>query len=609
MAKNDGLYTINLSGVGANTYAILAQLNVGNRAISITQTPKKDPESYPDALVLAYATVDDQGGVTLEDTRSRTDICGLIDSAGNLSIKIDYAINYIDTQIEGRLDQIEQQLQAQSAELDGKIDEANKLVSQISPPSIGTIQFSASQNIEEGWLRCDGSFINEAEYPELVAALGKNYPSGDKFKLISDGNISPTISNGVIYSGYLWVFSLSNKTLFGVPLDVEGGLKEIPITCSDLHWNNLVPPSLDSPLCLSIVPHINKVGAKLFISQIKGEGRIQGYKGHLLEDYDYLDSLLLFGAEFAMDSPSLEVSPPFSNTPPGESYQMSGKTYYYYTNSDSLFVPYVTSIDRNGEEVFLCVCGMRMGTYGGYGSGASLSWKEGGPQANVETNGLNTDSSYEASTSYSRGGFSRKNHGEAVTTCLRTGGGNTGGVQSTPNGLFESNLSKVTLTSVETRNSLGPMCLVSSNKILSSFDLTTGIIVSRLNSSGKIGKSLFPSIPSSSRLFVDAGVYAWGKDMFFLFVGTGILFSRTLEPGDWGYLDTSSIMGIITQFGYLDYDENSGTLYLMGQDTNNVIKVAKLVLNTLYDYANDGAWLPLIASDGIPAYIKAKEVV
>ena len=36
------------------------------------------------------------------------------------------------------------------------------------------------------------------------------------------------------------------------------------------------------------------------------------------------------------------------------------------------------------------------------------------------------------------------------------------------------------------------------------------------------------------------------------------------------------------------------------------VKAAKIVLNTLYDYANDGAWLPMIAADGVPAYIKAK---
>ena len=91
-----------------------------------------------------------------------------------------------------------------------------------------------------------------------------------------------------------------------------------------------------------------------------------------------------------------------------------------------------------------------------------------------------------------------------------------------------------------------------------------------------------------------------------IFVGTGIIFSRDLTEGSFGYLDTTSVLGAITQFGYLDYSEDEGTLYLLGQDTTNTVKVAKIVLNTLYDYANDGAWLPLIASDGVPAYIKAK---
>ena len=92
-----------------------------------------------------------------------------------------------------------------------------------------------------------------------------------------------------------------------------------------------------------------------------------------------------------------------------------------------------------------------------------------------------------------------------------------------------------------------------------------------------------------------------------IFVGTGIIFSRTLETNSFGYLDTTSVLGTITQFGYLDYSQDEGTLYLLGQDTTNTVRVAKIVLNTLYDYANDGAWLPMIASDGVPAYIKAKE--
>lgn len=130
-----------------------------------------------------------------------------------------------------------------------------------------------------------------------------------------------------------------------------------------------------------------------------------------------------------------------------------------------------------------------------------------------------------------------------------------------------------------------------------------------VRSDGAKGGDIRPgiSLPSAARVFVDAGAYLWGKDIYMIFVGTGIIFSRTLEEGSFGYLDTTSVLGTITQFGYLDYSQDEGTLYLLGQDTSNRVKVAKIELNTLYDYANDGAWLPMIASDGVPAYIKAYE--
>lgn len=96
--------------------------------------------------------------------------------------------------------------------------------------------------------------------------------------------------------------------------------------------------------------------------------------------------------------------------------------------------------------------------------------------------------------------------------------------------------------------------------------------------------------------------------MFMVFVGTGIIFSRDLTEGSFGYLDTTSVLGTITQCGNLQYSQDEGTLYIVGQDTTNAIRAAKIVLNTLFDYASDGTWLPSMYQDGIPAYIKAKEV-
>lgn len=50
-----------------------------------------------------------------------------------------------------------------------------------------------------------------------------------------------------------------------------------------------------------------------------------------------------------------------------------------------------------------------------------------------------------------------------------------------------------------------------------------------------------------------------------------------------------------------DHIKKSITIKQVSADVN------KLVLYDTADYATDGAWLPLIVSDGLPAYIKAKE--
>ena len=187
--KNDGDYPVDYAGEGA--YAVLARLNMGRRMIELTAVPKADPEVYPDALVLAYV----ENGAAV-DTRHQTGICGGIDAAGSLTGKLEFALDYIDTEIEDKLAQAEAVIRAQEAELDRKIEQVQAQVDKIVPPPVGTIQFSASQDVGEDWLRCDGRFVSESDYPELVAALGKLTPSGDKFELISNGEIGPQIPTG-----------------------------------------------------------------------------------------------------------------------------------------------------------------------------------------------------------------------------------------------------------------------------------------------------------------------------------------------------------------------------------------------------------------------------
>ncbi len=133
--------------------AVVAHLNLGQRLIEIEV--RAASQAYPDALVLAIVTAD-----SAEDTRYNTDICGVIDATGELSQKVTWALDYIDTEIDSELEQIGQDIAAQSAKLDAKIEKVSVQVGKIAPPPVGTIKFSVSQDVGKEWLRCDGSFVN-----------------------------------------------------------------------------------------------------------------------------------------------------------------------------------------------------------------------------------------------------------------------------------------------------------------------------------------------------------------------------------------------------------------------------------------------------------------
>lgn len=591
--KNDSDYTIPLTDTGI--MAVAAHLNLGKRMIELVA--QSAAQAYPDSLVLAL--VDPAAG-TVEDTRYNTDICGVIDSAGSLSSKVEYAVHYIDNEIEDKLAAAEADIQAQAALLDAKIAEVEAQVERITPPPVGSIKFSASQDVGDDWLRCDGSFVNEADYPELVAALGKLTPSGDKFKLISDGEIGVQISNGVIYNGRLWVYSYSTKKLYGVDLAGVEETKEIPITSTNEHFPALIPPTVNRPLALSIIPHKAGSGAKLYLAQFIADSGDSGTGP--TPGNTWMKTLLIFGAEFSGDETALTVEPPFEDIP-AHPFKQTGdsKTYYLYIEFlPNIYVPYVVSNLSNGAEVYSCAVGQRESTYGNIQGGSRLFWDE---------NGTVSHDSYPAASDMQRLAYNSKDKGEIISVFSgqSTSSGKYYRVTSKPAGIFDSEQS-YTGDDPTKGILMRALPIASDNKVLFSFNLSSFPWASIETSSSRfvnINPNL--SMPSAARIFTDAAAYLWGKDIFMIFVGTGIIFSRTLEEGSFGYLDTTSVLGTITQFGYLDYSQDEGTLYLLGQDTSNRVKAAKIELNTLYDYANDGAWLPMIASDGVPAYIKAVE--
>lgn len=458
---------------------------------------------------------------------------------------------------------------------------------------VGTIRFMSSSSAGEDWLKCDGSFVNEADYPELVQILGKLMPDGEKYTTLSSGEIPSQISNGVIYDGRMWVYSYSSRKVYGIDLDSQEPIKAIQVSSSSSYFNDFIPPSASKPICLSIVPHISSGGARLFLSQFIANGSTT------IASYAWLEKFLAFGGEFTGAEESLTLEPPFS-TIKGEN---SGSYVYNPQFEPSMRVPYIVSRMSAGAEKYYCAIGFKhLGS--GSSSLAALTWSDGNTEAVMEVilSYSSTDTSVFVNQ---RASFDARNRGEIVVVYGNNSrNGNYYEIYSSPSDMFKSR-GNVNVSEVQGRGASGPLNVVGENKVLATFDVNRFPWASISSAAVGCVEPNLP-IPSNAKVFTDGAVYLWGKEIFLIFVGTGIIFSRTLEAGSFGYLDTASVIGNISQFGHLSYSQDEQYLYLLGQDTSNKVKLSRLTLNTDFNYASDGAWLPRIVSDGLPAYIKAK---
>ena len=588
LAIRDEPYEIEVSG--DSPLAILAHLDTVNRMIEIITHSVE--ESYLDSLCLAVVTP--SAGLA-EDTRYDTSVCGVIDTSSNNWSKIKYIQDYIENELDKKLSQVEQDIKDNENHVNEQIAKIQAKVDTLKPPAIGTIKFSASQDVGPDWLPCDGSFINERDYPELVEALGKLIPSGDKFKLISNGEINPQISNGVLYNGRLWVFSYTSKKLFGIDVNGKNAIKQIQLTSTSTYFNSLITPTPQTPIALSIVPHINKSGARLFLAQIIDDQTIGNPYAAELETENWKSTFVIFQGEFSESSSSMNLTVPFSKI-------KIINTISSLMFSFSKFVPYVVSSWDSDKEVYYCAAlFVRFRNY----SQQYLSYLYWSDESDIADPKGNIG--YLSDFSNQRIAFNYKSKKEmAFVNGEASGSYHYFKIDSVPVGIYNTSFRLDGIQSITQRDTQLPLNVVGNSKVLSCFDTGYFPWISYTVNDAKTGLTNL-TLPNAARIFTDAACYLWGKDIFFIFVGTGIIFSRSLETGSFGYLDTTSVLGTITQFGYLDYSEDEGTLYILGQDTDNKVKAAKIVLNTLYDYANDGAWLPMIASDGIPAYMKAKE--
>lgn len=595
--KNDGEYSVALPSAGA--FRILARLDLSRRMIEIVSQPVAE-EVPEDSLVLSVIDVD---AGTVTDTREDPELCGVIDAVGDLAQKIEAVLQYIDTEIEQKLREAQEQILAQDARLDAKIVEVAAQVEKITPPPVGTVKFTASQDVGPEWLRCDGSFVNEEDYPELVAALGKLTPGVDDYQDLLTGTSPQQISNVCLAGGMAWVYLVKDHKLVGANATTK---KEIPVT-----------------------------GASGIVESAANEAvlSISGGSLWLVQNIDNV----LEAASFAGNETSLAVT------------ALDVKTLIGLAGFPAYCMPSITKI--NG------LCHLAVDTTSSYTTNGIttstnyITWQAGSFSSTAEKNNykierindtpsINDNSSYILDTVI---GFSRKNSNDMVMSVhavkkkirndaiaqecsyymLFGPGSISQYVYGTPhqeaatkmgeNVSFENMLKDKVLSRYimsDYAPQLNILPVAANGEVMYVLDLSARKITLTYC---RYTPKTFPDwyeipiqLPARARLYKESVCYAQG--LWFIFVGTGLLFSETLENGVWGYLDTTDMAGVITKNGCADYDSASNCLYLSGVATDGQPKLVRVQLPEVYNYANDGAFLPTIASDGVPAYIKAKEV-
>lgn len=593
--RNDADYFLPLPGPGV--FAVLAHLNLGQRTIELLAQEKTETGIYPDSLVLAYVTVSYDGlPAAAEDTREDMSVCGVIDAVGSLSSKVRYALDYIDNEIDKKLAEAEASIAAQSARLDLKIAEVAALVEELEPPPVGTVKFSAAPSVGAEWLRCDGAFVSAADYPELVEALGKLTPGASEFWEAYNGAAGSGMTNGCLYEGTCWTFSVTDKRLYGYTGSTKT-LKALSVTGADR-----LTASAANPVCLSIADgHLflaqNQTSANAFVllecAAFTGSGAVA------MTELDVKPVIQAYGT-------GLTVRPVL----PGESFV-----------PEAVRIPYDwgTSTSPDVQDTFAVCMGWQyikpsanQNTY--QQSLYALIWKKDDFSSAKIIRAYSYTSTTSIDVTYARTLFrySRKNDGELVTIDEYYSGGTIFKFCSVPSGVYNT-ISNAVVESAAINDPILTSPVAGNGRYIYRCYISGGKLYLR---AGKYNPNepyvpgeptvAAPALPSRANVFPDSVCYAANQDLWFVFAGTGIAFSQTPEVGaSWGYLDTQDVLGVITQFGSLEYDPETNLLYISGQDTLNKGRLGVMQLPELYNFANDGAWLPMIASDGIPAYIKA----
>ena len=463
------------------------------------------------------------------------------------------------------------------------------------PPPVGTIKYSATDPGPD-WVKCDGSFVSEDDYPELLPLLNHKEPTATDLLTAYKADKAGGITNTCVFNGSIWAYLVDAHLLVSVP--PTGTAKTIPVSGAEAL-------SGASPVYLSIC------GGSLYLTQIGGTGC----------------KIILFElVDFSGTETSITVTGINLNS--SSNVNMVANQYT---------IPYV--VDVGGTKMVALALERSYCYY--------LTWTAGKYSTTVRQTSYYANASYNMSQDHTtrlsaKFGFSVKNQNEAIFAMRYLGvqeASNSFGMRfwlsiaSIPQALYglpESDpYSYATYPSIDDalekdRNAKYIQKFVVEKYIPQMISLPSGAnneylynvdLVDRKVTlmHGRYNGGTLPEwrdinikLPSRAVLFTDSVCYVAEQSMWFIFVGTGLLFGSKLATGGWGYIDTMGRLGLVAKYGCITYLPGENALYISGLNTAGTPVVCKLLFDGEMDFTGAGAWLPVLVKDGIPAYIKAK---
>lgn len=612
----DEPYAVDLTGTGP--LAVIAYLNTGKKMIELEAAPAA--ESYPaDTLVLAV--VDPAAG-TVEDTRYDTGVCGVIDSLSELSDKAAYAIEYIENEIGPKFEQIEADIKSQEEQLDKEIEAVSKVVEKIAPLPVGTIKFSANPDMGKEWLRCDGRFISEEDYPELTMLLRGETGGANIYELTS-WLIDSDVNIGAFFGGYYWTVSTYIPTgvrkIYRVSLN-DGTVTEIQYSIDN-------GSNMAFPVSLSIV----EIGGKPILYIVISTSSKMTYENNVWTSTPQIQ--YLYCDNFNVESTSIQLKSRtvvFDNPTHGTTvlnYETTGPSGSVYPEV-AVFnsVPYVPlnaniwsdyPFDKTGNGISKTVSRIILWASLNVGSEKIFQYEVDYTTTTTYLDSTTLKTLFPERTMY-RTVFSaprgskfgglylpsnevREIRGNTTALWGRGLSGTTAWGSTLTVPAISPNYILIDVLNYKSVSTGGNMR--TNIKLIGINGSTMGVFATELPDTENIDLFSFSYSRTYTMLYIEE------FDLFAVMIPNGVMFTK--DPTDsqhYVIVNTSEVLGVFRQDRIsptMKYDEIARKLYFLWGTTNYHVHIGVMELPPNFDPIN-GTNLPTLSLNSVPAYIKAK---